>query len=97
MIMAFTVDTKSAMVFFITIPVLSIIIFGIMAISMPIYKKIQKYLEQITLVTRENLVGVRVIRAFNQQEKECAQFDEESNLLLKSQKYVGKIAGLLNH
>ena len=48
------------------------------------------------LVTRENLVGVRVIRAFNQQEKECAQFDEESNLLLKSQKYVGKIAGLLN-
>ena len=96
MIMAFTVDTKSAMVFVITIPVLSIIIFGIMAISMPIYKKIQKYLEQITLVTRENLVGVRVIRAFNQQEKECAQFDEESNLLLKSQKYVGKIAGLLN-
>lgn len=96
MIMAFTIDVKTAVTFAITIPVLSLIIFGIMAISMPIYKKVQKYLDGITLSTRENLVGVRVIRAFNQQKKECEQFEEESNLLLKCQKHVGKISGLLN-
>ena len=70
MIMAFTVNVKVALVFVVTIPVLSIVVFGIMAVSMPLYKKVQARLDRITLATRETLVGVRVIRAFNQQKKE---------------------------
>lgn len=96
MVMAFTVDVKSALVFVITIPILSIIVFGIMKVSMPFYKKVQQCLDRITLVTRENLVGVRVIRAFNQQEREIEQFQKNSLLLLHFQKYVGRISGLLN-
>lgn len=96
MIMAFTVDRESALVFVVTIPILSLIIFGIMRLSMPFYQKVQQRLDHITLATRENLVGVRVIRALNQQKREEEQFEKQSFLLLHFQQYVGRISGLLN-
>ena len=96
MVMAFTVDIKGAMVFVCAIPLLSIVVFGILLISMPLYKKVQKQLDQVTLSTRENLLGVRVIRAFNRQDSETKRFQEENSLLVKSQVFVGKIVALLN-
>ena len=96
MIMAFTVNAKAAMVFVVAIPVLSIIVFGIMAISMPLYKKVQKQLDHVTQATRENLTGARVIRAFNRQEDEIKSFDESNSLLVKFQVFVGKISALMN-
>ena len=96
MVMTFTVDIKGAMVFVCAIPLLSIVVFGILLISMPLYKKVQKQLDQVTLSTRENLLGVRVIRAFNRQDSETKRFQEENSLLVKSQVFVGKIAALLN-
>lgn len=96
MIMAFTVDVKGALVFACAIPLLSLVVFGILLISMPLYKKVQKQLDQVTLSTRENLLGVRVIRAFNRQDSESRRFKEENSLLVKSQIFVGKIAALLN-
>ena len=96
MIMAFTVNAKAAMVFVVAIPVLSVIVFGIMAISMPLYKKVQKQLDHVTQATRENLTGARVIRAFNRQEDEIQNFDESNGLLVKFQVFVGKISALMN-
>jgi len=96
MIMAFTVDFKGALVFACAIPLLSAVVFGILLISMPLYKKVQKQLDKVTLSTRENLLGVRVIRAFNRQESERARFAGENDLLVKLQIFVGKIAALLN-
>ena len=96
MIMAFTVNARAAMVFVVAIPVLSIIVFGIMAISMPLYKKVQKQLDHVTQATRENLTGARVIRAFNRQEDEIRNFDESNSLLVKFQVFVGKISALMN-
>lgn len=96
MIMAFTVDVKAAMVFVVTIPLLAIVVFGVMLISMPLYKKVQAALDKILGKTRENLSGVRVIRAFCQEEKEIAEFEEENNVLLNLQVFVGKISALMN-
>lgn len=96
MIMAFTVNVPAAIVFVAAIPALSVVVFGIMAISMPLYKKVQKQLDRVTLATRENLAGVRVIRAFNRQEYEMARFDEENDQLVKQQVFVGKISALMN-
>ena len=96
MIMAFTVDVKAALVFVVVIPLLSIVVFGIMLISMPLYKKVQKQLDRVMLATRENLLGVRVIRAFNRQKSETARFEEENDTLVKFQVFVGKISALLN-
>ncbi|MDO4329388.1 MAG: ABC transporter ATP-binding protein [Lachnospiraceae bacterium] len=96
MIMAFTVNFKAALVFVAVIPLLSIVVFGILLISMPLYKKVQKQLDQVMLTTRENLLGVRVIRAFNRQKSETARFEEENGLLVKFQVFVGKISALLN-
>ncbi len=70
MIMAFTIDVKSAMTFVVTIPALSVVVFGIMLITIPLFKKVQNRLDRVTLLTRENLSGARVIRAFNREEKE---------------------------
>ena len=70
MIMAFTVDTKAALVFVVTIPLLSVVVFGIMLVTMPLYKKVQSNLDSVLLATRENLTGARVIRAFNKEEDE---------------------------
>ena len=96
MIMAFTVDVRTAMVFAVTIPVLCIVVFGILLVSMPLYKKVQRQLDRVLLTTRENLLGVRVIRAFNRQKNETVAFEEENRLLVKIQVFVGKISALLN-
>ena len=96
MIMAFTVDVKAAMVFVAVIPLLSVVVFGIMLISMPLYKKVQKQLDRVMLATRENLLGVRVIRAFNRQKGETVRFEEENGILVRLQVFVGKISALLN-
>lgn len=96
MIMAFTIDIKSAIVFTIVIPLLFIVVFGIMFISIPVFKKIQNSLDKITMLTRENLSGVRVIRAFNRQEKEAEDFDNSTASLVKLQMFVGRISALLN-
>lgn len=96
MVMAFTVDVKAAMAFVVVIPLLSAVVFGILLISMPLYKKVQKQLDQVMLTTRENLLGVRVIRAFNRQKSETARFEEENGLLVRFQVFVGKISALLN-
>ncbi len=96
MVMAFTVNVKAAMVFVVAIPALSVVVFGIMGISMPLYKKVQRQLDQVTLATRENLTGARVIRAFNRQEDEIHRFEESNDLLVRFQIFVGKISALMN-
>ena len=96
MIMAFTVDAHTAMVFAVTIPVLCVVVFGIMLISLPLYQSVQKQLDKVLLTTRENLMGVRVIRAFNRQANEREKFEEENGSLVKLQVFVGKISALLN-
>ena len=96
MIMAFTVNAKAAMVFAVAIPLLCLVVFGIMIISMPLYKKVQRQLDQVLLATRENLLGARVIRAFNRQQDEIAKFDDANDLLVKIQVFVGKISALMN-
>ena len=96
MIMAFMVDAKAALVFVVTIPLLSVIVFGVMLITMPLYKKVQAHLDQVLLVTRENLTGARVIRAFNKEEDEKKQCEESNQLLTNAQKFVGRISGLMN-
>ena len=96
MIMAFTVDVKSAVVFVVVIPLLSLIVFGIMLITMPLYRKVQSNLDSVLLTTRENLAGARVIRAFNKEEDEKARFQKENETLTDAQKFVGRISGLMN-
>ncbi|MBQ7706324.1 MAG: ABC transporter ATP-binding protein [Lachnospiraceae bacterium] len=95
-IMAFTVDAHAALVFLITLPVLFLIVFGIMFISIPLYKKVQQKLDRVTLKTRENLSGVRVVRAFNQEKHEMTEFGEVTNELTKGQIFVGRINSFLN-
>ena len=96
MIMAFVIDIKAALVFAIVIPLLALVIFGIMGISMPLYKKVQGALDRVLGSTRENLTGVRVIRAFHREQEEEAQFCDENNFLAKSQLFVGRISALTN-
>ena len=96
MIMAFTIDFKSALIFLVTIPVLSVIVFGIMLISIPLYRKVQQRLDKVLGITRENLTGVRVIRAFCKEDEEKEEFLESNRLLTRIQKYVGRISAMLN-
>lgn len=96
MLMAFTVDLRSAMVFVVTIPVLCVVVFGIMLVSMPLYRSVQRQLDKVLLTTRENLMGVRVIRAFNRQKSETEKFEGENDRLVRMQVFVGKISALLN-
>ena len=96
MIMSFTIDMKSALIFLGVIPVLFVVVFGIMGITIPYYRKIQGQLDQVTLHVRENLSGVRVVRAFNRQQDEKETFHGDSGLLVKTQLFVGKISALLN-
>ena len=96
MIMAFTVDVKAALVFVVVIPLLSLVVFGIMLITMPLYKKVQANLDKVLLTTRENLAGARVIRAFNKEEDEIRKYEEENQTLTDAQKFVGRISGLMN-
>ena len=96
MIMAFIVDAKAALVFVAAIPLLSVVIFGIMLLTMPLYRKVQARLDQVLLTTRENLTGARVIRAFNQEEEEQERFYTANQLLTDAQKFAGRISGLMN-
>ena len=96
MIMAFTVDIQAALVFVVVIPLLSVIVFGIMLVTMPLYRKVQSHLDSVLLTTRENLAGVRVIRAFNKEQEERERFEKENQALTDAQKFVGRISGLMN-
>ncbi len=96
MIMAFTVDVKAAFIFVVTIPLLSIVVFGIMLTSIPLYKKVQLALDKVLSKTRENLTGIRVIRAFNKEEEEKQDFYERNEELNKVQVFVGRISALMN-
>lgn len=96
MVMAFTVDVKAALIFVVVIPVLSVIVFGVMLVTMPLYRKVQSRLDSILLTTRENLTGVRVIRAFNKEAEEQERFESENQALTDAQKFVGRISGLMN-
>lgn len=96
MIMAFTIDVKAAMIFVITIPLLSVVVFGIMLSSIPLYKKVQSQLDRVLGITRENLTGVRVIRAFNKEEEEISHFKTENEQFTRLQTFVGKISALMN-
>ena len=96
MIMAFTIDVKAALIFVVTIPLLSIVVFGIMMITMPLYKKVQAGLDKVLGKTRENLTGVRVIRAFHKEEQEIEEFEESNQTLTHMQLFVGKISALTN-
>lgn len=96
MIMAFTVDVKAAWIFVVTIPLLSIVVFGIMIISMPLYKKVQAALDKVLGRTRENLAGARVIRAFCKEDEEIEEFTKDNEQLLQIQVFVGKISAAMN-
>lgn len=96
MIMAFTVDVKAALIFMVVIPILSVIVFGIMLISIPMFKKVQGGLDKVLGITRENLTGVRVIRAFGEEEHEIQKFDRETDALKRLQMTAGRISALMN-
>lgn len=96
MAMAFTVNVRAAMVFVVTIPLLSIVVFSVMAASLPLYKKVQSSLDTVLSHTRENLEGTRVIRAFNKQNDEIDSFNRDNELLTNMQQVVGRISALTN-
>lgn len=96
MVMAFTIDVKAALIFVVTIPLLSIVVFGIMLISIPLYKKVQERLDKVLGITRENLAGVRVIRAFHREEEEEKRFEEGNHELTHMQNFVGRITAFMN-
>lgn len=96
MIMAFTINFKAALIFAVTIPVLSVVVFGIMLWCIPLYKKVQQKLDGVLGKTRENLTGVRVIRAFCKENEEIEEFKNRNGLLCAAQKFVGRISALMN-
>ncbi|MCQ2417493.1 MAG: ABC transporter ATP-binding protein/permease [Oscillospiraceae bacterium] len=96
MVMAFTVDVKAALVFVVAIPLLSIVVFGIMLLTIPMYRRVQEKLDTVTEKTRENLIGVRVIRAFRKEAAEAEEFCSDNAVLVGVQKQVGKISALMN-
>ena len=96
MIMAFTIDVQAALWFAVAIPVLSLVVFGIMLVSIPLYRKVQARLDSVLGITRENLTGVRVLRAFRREESEIEAFGEKNEQLTALQKYVGRISALMN-
>lgn len=96
MVMAFFIDVKAALVFIVAIPALAVVVYGIMLISMPLYRKVQGALDQVLLRTRENLTGVRVIRAFHREREEEKEFVQKNTDLSKAQLFVGRIAALTN-
>lgn len=96
MIMAFTISVKAALIFVIAIPLLSLVVFGIMYMSIPLYKNVQSNLDDVLRITHENLTGSRVIRAFHKEDNEIEQFENSNNSLSKLQIYVGKISALMN-
>ncbi|MDO4345433.1 MAG: ABC transporter ATP-binding protein [Eubacteriales bacterium] len=95
-LMAFSINAGLALIFVVLVPLLSLIIFGVMRASIPVYRQVQNRLDNVLLATRENLAGARVIRAFSRQKAEMAEFDSQSQLLMKTQLLVGKISALMN-
>ncbi|MBR5121707.1 MAG: ABC transporter ATP-binding protein, partial [Oscillospiraceae bacterium] len=95
-IMAFSIDTKSALVFVVIIPLLSLVVFGVMLATIPLHTAVQRRLDKVLLKTKENLVGARVIRAFCKEEGETKEFLEENGALAKAQKVVGRISSITN-
>jgi ATP-binding cassette subfamily B protein len=96
MVMAFTINWKAALVFVVTVPLLALVIYGVMAVTIPLYKKVQNALDSVLVTTRENLAGVRVVRAFRTQKQEKEIFEEKSDVLMGLQQLVGRISALLN-
>lgn len=96
MIMAFTVNVRAALIFVVAIPILAAVIFGIMKITTPLYKQVQSRLDTILGMTRQNLTGVRVIRAFNNEARELSDFENSNNVLTQMQQHVGRISALMN-
>ena len=96
MIMAFTIDVKLALIFAVAIPILLVVVFTIILVSIPLYKKVQGALDKVLVMTRESITGARVVRAFRQEEEEIANFRERTDNLANMQKYVGHISNLLN-
>ena len=95
-VMAFIVDRKAAVIFAVVIPLLSVIVFSIMLITMPLYRKVQEKLDRVLLITRENLTGVRVLRAFNKEEEQKEEFHSDNQILTDAQKFAGTISALMN-
>lgn len=96
MIMAFTIDVKAALIFVVAIPLLSVVVFGVMFASIPLYRKVQAGLDRVLGITRENLTGTRVIRAFGKEEEETEKFEESNVALNRVQMFVGRISALMN-
>lgn len=96
MVMAFTVSFSAALVFAVAIPLLYLVVFGVMFVTLPLYRRVQERLDRVLLLTRENLTGVRVIRAFGREAEEKAEFDSASGLLVRAQLTVGKISAIMN-
>ncbi|MBQ7765416.1 MAG: ABC transporter ATP-binding protein [Lachnospiraceae bacterium] len=96
MIMAFTVDVKGAMIFVITIPILAVVVFAILLINIPLYKKVQRALDKVVVKTRENLTGVRVVRAFSMEREEVEDYDDSVTLLKKYQLFAGRVSAFMN-
>ncbi len=96
MIMAFTIDTAAALWFVAAIPVLALVVFGIMLLTMPMYRRVQEHLDKVLGTTRENLNGVRVLRAFRKEEDECQRFETQNTALTALQQHVGRVSALMN-
>lgn len=96
MVMAFTIDVKAALVFVVGIPALAVVVFGVMLACIPLYRKVQNRLDKVLGMTRENLTGVRVLRAFCKEEEQEAEFQRQNQTLTDTQKFVGRISALLN-
>lgn len=96
MVMAFTIDVKAALVFVVGIPALAVVVFGVMLACIPLYRKVQNRLDKVLVLTRENLTGVRVLRAFCKEEEQEAEFQKQNQTLTDTQKFVGRISALLN-
>ena len=96
MIMAFTVNFRAALIFVVAIPLLSVVVFGVMVITRPLYKSVQTRLDRVLGLTRENLTGVRVVRAFDKEKSEVDRFEDANELLTKMQLHVGHISALMN-
>ena len=96
MVVAFTIDVRSALIFVVTIPVLAVVVFTIMWISIPLYTKVQSALDKLLGTLRENLLGVRVIRAFRKEDAEIQQFNQENDILTKYNEHVGRLSALMN-
>ena len=96
MVMAFTIDVKAALVFVVGIPALAVVVFGVMLACIPLYRKVQNRLDKVLGLTRENLTGVRVLRAFCKEEEQEAEFQKQNQILTDTQKFVGRISALLN-